>query len=98
MYRLYAQRISGVYDKIRESTELKDIRREIDKLKPKEYYSYMIIKNVGNGDEAFEYEKLYSECKVEYGDVDSKIKVNAVSFRAKEKEITRKMIRDYIDR
>ena len=98
MYKLYAQKRAGSYEKIEQSTKLKEIRKIAEELDAKEYYSYMIIENNGNGDLMIDTQKLYEECEVEYGEVKSNIEVKAVNFRAKNKEQLRKMTRDYIDR
>jgi len=54
-----------------------------------------VIKNK-NGDL-----KTYKECKIEYSNFISEVEVKARAFklgRAKEREETRKLTRDYIDR
>ena len=101
MYRLYAQKINGGYEKLLESLYIKDINKEINKINAKDYYSYMVIKNDGNGDNVITSKKLYEEVKVEYGDIKTDIQVNATTFKpskAKKKEELRKITRDYIDR
>lgn len=47
MYRLYAQKLEGSYEKIAQKKEIQDIQKIANKLTSKEYYSYMIIKNDG---------------------------------------------------
>ena len=102
MYRLYAQRQEGGWDKITLDNKLEKIEKEINNLDIKEYYSYMIVKNEGKGDELFKNGKLSEECEVEYVDnLKTDIVVNAMSFtpsRAKKKEELRKMTEEYIDR
>ena len=98
MYKLYAQKRAGSYEKIEQSAKLKEIKKTAEELDAKEYYSYMIIENNGNGDVMIETQKLYEEIPVEYGEVKSNVEVRAVNFRAKNKEQLRKITRDYIDR
>ena len=102
MYRLYAQRQEGGWDKITSDNKLEEIEKEINKLDIKEYYSYMIIKNEGKGDAFFKDGKLSKECKVEYVDnLKTYIEVKGTEFkvsRMKKKEDLRKLTEEYIDR
>jgi len=102
MYRLYAQRLQGSYDKIGERKTLEEIEKLANGISQSEYYSYMIIKNEGNGDEIVTSQKLYERVKVEIVDKDeTSIEVKTKVFqpsRMKKKEELRKLTEGYIDR
>lgn len=102
MYRLYAQRLQGSYDKIGERKTLEEIEKLANRLSQSEYFSYLIIKNEGNGDEPVANKKLYERVKVEIVDKDeTSIEVKAKTFqpsRMKKKEELRKLTEGYIDR
>ena len=107
MYRLYAQKQQGGWDMISTKQSYDLIKQSINTIKQDGYYSYMIIKNEGNGDEIVESNKLqeYTErqrvnkfkdtYKVNKEDNSTKPKP---SNRAKRKEELRKLTQDYIDR
>ena len=113
MYRIYAQKQQGGWDRIATKPTYEHIKLLVDKLKQDGYYSYMIIKNECNGDEIVERNKLqdndiiehngkkYKKCEVErVNDFKSKYEVKGVAFtpsRAKQKEDLRKLTQDYIN-
>lgn len=102
MYRLYAQKQQGGWDKIAVKETLDKIEKQASRLSAHEYYSYLIIKNEGNGDEIVKREVLSKECKVEYvEDLKTDVEVKAMTFkpsRMKEKEELRKLTEEDIDR
>ena len=102
MYKLYVQNIQGSWDKLAQKDNLEKIEKIASKLKPKDYYSYMIIENTPYGDRTIKMQKLYEECKVEYvDDLKTKVEVKAMTFkpnRMKKKEELRKMAEEFIDR
>ena len=68
MYRLYAQRLQGGWEKIYQTGTLKEIEKEAKYLTAKEYFSYMIIEHSKDGDKTIVRKKLYDECEVEFVD------------------------------
>lgn len=102
MYRIYGQSKKTGWEKM-DATNNKEKAFEIaERISVKEYYSYMIIENNGNGDEVIHRKDFTRECTVEYVDeVKSKIEVKATTFkpsRMKRKQAERKMFEQYIDR
>lgn len=102
MYRIYGQSKKTGWEKI-DATNNKEKAFEIaETIKPKEYYSYMIIQNNGNGDEVIHRKDFTRECTVEYVDeVKTKVEVKATTFepsRMKKKQELRKLTEQYIDR
>lgn len=110
MYRLYKKKINGSYDNeiiYRETFE--EIEKEAEKISPKEYYSYLIIENDGEGDRVVTSQELYKEVRVEETDKDeSNIRVDASEIatdgkkikvrkltRMKRKEEERKLTEEY---
>lgn len=102
MYKLYAQKLQGGWEKIAVKETLDKIEKQASKISAHEYYSYLIIKNEGNGDETVKREVLSKECKVEFvDDIKSKVEVKAMTFKPskmKQKEELRKLTEEYIDR
>lgn len=102
MYRLYGQNKKTGWEQIDTKKDLKDINKIAEKLTGKEYYSYVIIQNNGNGDEVIHRKDFTRECSVEYVDeVKTKFEVKATTFkpsRMKRKQEERKMFEQYIDR
>ena len=102
MYRLYGKNKIKGYELIDKKADKEKIFEEASKLTAKEYYSYMIIENIGNGDNVIAQESLFEECKVEFvDDLKSKIEVKAMVFkpsRMKKKQELRRMTEQYIDR
>jgi hypothetical protein len=102
MYRLYGQNKQTGWEQIDTKKEFKDINKIAEKLTGKEYYSYVIIQNNGNGDEVIGRKDFTRECTVEYVDeVKTKFEVKATTFkpsRMKRKQEERKMFEQYIDR
>jgi len=112
MYRLYAQKQQGGWDKVAIKPNYEKTIKLLDKLKNDGYYAYMIIKNEGNGDEIVERNKLqddeilehegkkYKKCKVERtNDFKSKYEVKGITFtpsRMKQKEELRRLTEDYL--
>lgn len=90
MYKIYGQNKKTGWEKIDTKKELKEIHKIAATLTGKEYYSYIIIQNNGNGDEVIERKDFTKECTVEYVDeVKTKVEVKAVAFkpsRMKEKQ------------
>lgn len=102
MYRLYGQRIEGGYDRIAVRNTLEEIEVDIQEIDAKEYRSYMLIENKGQGDNLLRTDRIYDECEVEYVDnLKTNIEVKATTFtpsRMKRKEEIMRETRDYIDR
>ena len=102
MYRIYGKNKIKGWEKIDSTADKEKAFSTANKLNEKEYYSYMIIENNGNGDSVIAQESLYEECKVEYVDkVKTKYEVKAVTFkpsRMKKKEELRRMTEEFIDR
>lgn len=102
MYRIYGKNKIKGWEKIDSTADKEKAFSTANKLNAKEYYSYMIIENNGNGDSVIAQESLYEECKVEYVDeLKTKYEVKAVTFkpsRMKKKEELRRMTEDFIDR
>lgn len=102
MYRIYGQNKQTGWEQIDTKKDLKDINKIAEKLTGKEYYSYVIIQNNGNGDEVIGRKDFTRECTVEYVDeVKTKIEIKATTFkpsRMKRKQEERKMFEQYIDR
>ena len=90
------------WKKIDSTPDKKEAFKIASKINPKEYYSYVIIQNIGNGDEVIERKDFTRECTVEYVDeVKTKIEVKAMTFkpsRTKEKQELRKLTEKYIYR
>ena len=102
MYKLYAQKLQGGWEKIIQAGTLKEIEKEAQYLTAKEYFSYMVVEHSKEGDQVITRKKLYDECEVEFVDeVKSKVEVKAMTFkpsRMKKKEELRKLTEEYIDR
>lgn len=102
MYKVYGNSKIKGWDKIDVTPDKEKIFKEAKGLSSKEYYSYMIIENIGNGDTVIAQESLFEECKVELVDnLKTSIEVKATVFktsRTKKKEELRKLKQDYIDR
>ena len=102
MYRIYEQNKVYGWELIDTKTDLKEAYKIAARLKPKEYYSYLIVVNKGMRDEIVDRKDLSKECKVEYvNEVQKKYEVRAVTFkpsRMKRKQEERKMFEQYIDR
>lgn len=102
MYKIYGQNKKTGWEKIDTKKDLEEILKIAETIKPKEYYSYMIIKNNGNGDEVIDRKDFTRECKVEYVDeVKTQFEVKATTFkpsRMKKKQELRKLTEQYIDR
>lgn len=102
MYKLYAQKLQGGWEKIIQAGTLKEIEKEAQYLTAKEYFSYMIVEHSKEGDQVITRKKLYEECKVEYvDDLKTKVEVKTLTFvpsRMKKKEELRKMTEEFIDR
>ena len=102
MFRLYAQKLSGSYEKIGQKKTLGEIEKLTNRLSPKEWYSYLIIKNDGEGDEIVTSHKFYEPVKIEFTDKDeTSVEVKTKVFKPskmKQKEELRRMTQDYIDR
>lgn len=101
MYRIYGHNKKTGWEKIDTKEDLKEINKIAATLKPKEYYSYLIITNKGMGDEIVEQKDLSKECTVEYVDeVKTKIEVKATTFkpsRMKRKQEERKYFEAYFE-
>lgn len=102
MYRIYGNSKIKGWEKIDTATDKEQAFKLANKINAKEYYSYMIIENNGNGDNVIAQESLFEECKVEYVDkLKTKVEVKAVTFKPskmKKKEELRKMTEEFIDR
>lgn len=102
MYRIYGHNKQTGWEQIDTKKDLEEILKIAETIKPKEYYSYIIIQNNGNGDEVIERKDFTRECEVEYVDeVKTKFEVKATTFkpsRMKRKQEERKMFEQYIDR
>lgn len=102
MYRIYGQNKITGWENIDVTNDKEKAFKTAESINSKEYYSYMIIENIGNGDNVIAQESLYEECQVEYVDeVKTKYEVKAVTFkpsRMKRKQEERKMFEQYIDR
>ena len=102
MYRIYGQNKITGWEKIDVTNDKEKALKTAESISSKEYYSYMIIENIGNGDNVIAQESLYEECQVEYVDeLKTKYEVKAVTFkssRMKKKEELRRMTEDFIDR
>ena len=98
MYRIYGQNKLTGWEKIDTKKELKEIHKIAETLKPKGYYSYMIIQNNGKGDEVIEMKNLYEECEVEYIDeVKTDFEVKAMIFRESLKVIEQEIEQTKVD-
>jgi hypothetical protein len=82
MYRLYAQRREGGYEnKIIYGETLEELKEIGNRLNPAKYYSYLIVKNEGKGDEPVGNFKLSEPVKVEIVDkIKTDIKVDITEF------------------
>ena len=102
MYKVYAHNKQKGWEKIDSTDDKKKAFKTVGRINSKEYHSYMIIQNNGNGDEIIERKDFTRECEVEYVDeVKTKIEVKAMTFkpsRTKEKQELRKLTEKYIDR
>lgn len=102
MFRLYAQKHTGSYEKIGERSTEREIGQLAGRLKSNEWYSYLIIKNDGNGDEIYTRQVLSEPVKVEFVDKDpTNIEVKTKVFtpsRMKQKQELRKLTEEYLDR
>lgn len=54
MYRLYVQKQQGGWDSKGTGSDIEKIHKSLKALQKEGYYSYLIIRNEGNGDEVFE--------------------------------------------
>lgn len=101
-YRVYANSKKFGWEKIEGTTDKDKAFKSAESLSYKEYYSYVIIANSGEGDDVIDRKDLSKECTVEFvDDVKSKIEVKATTFkpsRMKRKQEERKMFEQYIDR
>ena len=90
------------WKKINSTPDKKEAFKTAGRINAKEYYSYVIIQNIGNGDEVIATKDFSRECTVEYVDeVKTKIEVKATTFkpsRMKKKQELRKLTEQYIDR
>lgn len=100
MYRLYKKKLNGSYDNeiiYRETFE--EIEKEAEKISPKEYFSYLIIENDGEGDRVVTSQEFYKPVKIEETDKDeTNIKVKTKVFkmsRTKQKQEFRKQTEEY---
>ena len=102
MYRIYGQNKITGWEKIDVTNDKEKALKTAESISSKEYYSYMIIQNNGNGDEIIDRKDFTRECQVEYVDeVKTKYEVKAVTFkpsRMKRKQELRKLTEQYIDR
>ena len=102
MYKVYGQNKQTGWEKIDSTNDKEKAFKTAENINSKEYYSYMIIQNNGNGDEIIERKDFTRECTVEYVDeVKTKIEVKATTFkpsRMKKKQELRKLTEQYIDR
>ena len=102
MYRIYGQNKITGWEKIDVTNDKEKAFETAKSISSKEYCSYMIIENIGNGDNVIAQESLYEECQVEYVDeLKTKYEVKAVTFkpsRMKRKQELRKLTEQYIDR
>lgn len=102
MYRIYGQNKITGWENIDVTNDKEKALKTAESISSKEYYSYMIIQNNGNGDEIIDRKDFTRECQVEYVDeVKTKYEVKAVTFkpsRMKRKQELRKLTEQYIDR
>lgn len=102
MFRLYAQKHTGSYEKITEKKTAQEIEKVAARLKSNEFYSYLIIENDGEGDSIYTRQVLSEPVKVEFVDKDpTSIEIKTHVFKPskmKQKEELRRMTQDYIDR
>lgn len=102
MYKIYGQNKKNGWEKIDTTNDKKKAFKTAEHINSKEYYSYIIIQNNGNGDEVIHRKDFTRECTVEYVDeVKTKIEIKATTFkpsRMKRKQEERKMFEQYIDR
>ncbi len=102
MYKVYAHNKQTGWEKIDSTNDKKKAFKIAGRINAKEYHSYMIIQNIGNGDEVIHRKDFTRECTIEYVDeVKTKIEVKATTFkpsRMKRKQEERKMFEQYIDR
>lgn len=98
MYRIYGQNKIIGWEKIDSTKDEKKAYELAERISAKEYYSYMIIQNNGNGDEVIERKNLYEECKVEYADeVKTDFEVKAMIFRESLKVIEQEIEQTKVD-
>ena len=102
MFRLYAQKHTGSYEKIGERKSQREIEQLAGRLNGKEWYQYLIIKNDGNGDEVYTRQVLSEPVKIEFVDKDpTNIEVKTKVFtpsKMKEKQKFKKEIEEWVDR
>ena len=102
MYKIYGQNKKTGWEKIDSTNDKEKAFKTAENISSKEYYSYVIIQNNGNGDEVIHRKDFTRECTVEYVDeVKTKVEVKATTFkpsRMKRKQEERKMFEQYIDR
>lgn len=102
MYRIYGYNKQLQWEKIDTKKEREKIYKIAENLSSKDYYSYVIIVNNGNGDDLVEMKDLTKECEIEYVDeVKTEYEVKATTFkpsRMKRKQEERRMFEQYIDR
>ena len=113
MFRMYKQKRDGGYEnEIIYGETLEELQKIGDSLNPVEYYSYLIVKNEGKGDEPVGNFKLSEPVKIEFVDkIKTDIKVDITEFgtdgktfkarkpsKMKEKQKFNKEIEQYIDR
>ena len=105
MYKLYAQKQQGGWDRICIKPSYDLIKKTIQAIKYDGYYAYMVIKNEGNGDEIVERNKLQEDNeKQKVNKFKDKYKVvqeedaikSRPNSRAKQKEELRKLTDDYL--
>ena len=98
MYRIYGQNKITGWEKIDSTKDEEKAFETAERISAKEYYSYMIIQNNGNGDEVIERKNLYEECKVEYADeVKTDFEVKAMIFRESLKVIEKEIEQTKVD-
>ena len=68
MFRLYAQTKQGTWDKIVVNNSLHNINKILSKLSEEKYYSFMVIQNVGKGDEVLERGEIHNLHKTKEDD------------------------------
>ena len=102
MYKIYGQNKKTGWERIDSTNDKEKAFNTVENISSKEYYSYIIIQNNGNGDEVIGRKDFTRECTVEYVDeVKTKIEVKATTFkpsRMKRRQEERKMFEQYIDR
>lgn len=102
MYRIYGYSKKNGRQKIDSTSDKKEAFEIASKINPKEYYSYVIVADIGNGDEVIGRKDFSRECTIEFVDeVKTKVEVKATTFkptRMKRKQEERKMFEQYIDR